>query len=154
MRGPVLWGFVDIGGGTDTLFEGSTSPFVLGLVVDSICVFGVFPFVDATELLSPLDILGMPFCGEDAGLLLPFSETPLVPPLTESKLPLREDLWSQLLALDRPFGMEFTPPSCSISPFICGRLLLPPSIYESEPSPTPPFMDVCGDGLAFPLTFS
>lgn len=90
MRGPVLWGFVDIGCGTDTLFEGSLSPFVLGMVADSMGVFCVFPFVDATEFLSPFDILGKPFCC--AGLLLPFSETPFMPPFTDSKLPLREDL--------------------------------------------------------------
>lgn len=155
MRGPVLWGFVDIGAGTDILFEDSFSPFVLDLAADSIGVLGVFPFVDATEFLSPFDILGWPFCkSADAGLLLPFSETPLTPPFTDNKLPLRDDLRSQLLALNRPFAMELKLPSGYPSPFICGRLLLRASRYGSEQSPTLPLVDVYEDGLAFPLTFS
>lgn len=50
VRGPVLCGFVDIGGGMDSIFWGSLSPFVDGLGSN---VFGIFPFVDATEFLSP-----------------------------------------------------------------------------------------------------
>jgi hypothetical protein len=145
---------MDTGSGIDILFEDSLSPFVLGLGADSIGVFWVFPLVDATEFLSPIDNLGRPFCSADAGLLLPFSETPLMPPFTDNELPLREDLWSQLLALNRPFAMELKPPSGSRSPFICGRLLLPPSTYGSELSPTLPFIDVCEADLGFPLTFS
>lgn len=154
MRGPVLWGFVGIGAGTEILLKDSPSPFVLGLGADSIGVLGAFPFADAIEFLSPFDILGRPFCSVDAGLLLPFSETPLMPPFTDNVLPLREDLWSQLLTLIRPFAMELKLSSGMRSPFDCGRLLLPPSKYEFEASPTVPFIEVCEDDLGFPLTFS
>jgi hypothetical protein len=77
--------------------------------------FGPFPFVDATEVLSGYGFL--PFC-IGAGLL-PFSgmiPLPLRAPFTDNVLPFREDLWSQLLALDRPFVIELRLPSRSISP--------------------------------------
>jgi hypothetical protein len=58
----VLCGFVDIGGGIEIFFEGSLSPFVVGTGgVDSVAVFGTFPFVDATELLSPFESPPTPF---------------------------------------------------------------------------------------------
>lgn len=85
---------------------GSVSPFVECFVSR---VFGTFPFVDATELLSPYEVLVIPFVG--AGLFLPFSVTPLIPPFTDRELPFRDDLWSQVLPLVRPFGREESPPS-------------------------------------------
>lgn len=115
VSGPVLRGFVDIGAGIEVRLTGSTSPFVVGLFsAGAVCPFA-FPFVDAIEFLSPYEVLGIPFCicicGP--GLLLPFSLVtpfvrlfPLCPPLTDNVLPFLELLWSQLLALDRPFGIE------------------------------------------------
>ena len=122
VKGPVLWGFVEIGGGRLSLFVGSLSPFVTFVSV-------TFPFVvDATELLSPFEVLDNPFC-LCSGLLLPFSFPPFTAPLNESALPFLDDLWSQLPALDRPFGSELRFVSWSISPLLtCGRPTLPPSV--------------------------
>ena len=87
---------------------GSLSPFVECLIS---WVFGTFPFpfVDATELLSPYEVLVIPFVG--AGLFLPFSVPPLIPPFTDKVLPFCDDRWSQVLPLVRPFGRELSPPS-------------------------------------------
>lgn len=121
----------------------SLSPFVEVLVSR---VLGTFPF-DATELLSPYEVLVAPLCC--AGLFLPFSIDPFTPPLTDKVLPFCEDLWSQVLALVRPFGKELIP-SRGVSPLVC---TLPPSIYPSSPSAKLPFIEACED-LVFPLTFS
>ncbi len=60
VNGPVLCGFVDTGAGNDAGFGGSMSPFVVGFVSrGAMCPF---PFVDAFELLSPYEALGIPFC--------------------------------------------------------------------------------------------
>lgn len=42
----------------ESFFWGSASPFVDGL---ESTMFGTFPFVDATEILSPYDVLANPF---------------------------------------------------------------------------------------------
>ncbi len=86
-------------------FGDSLSPFVDGFVSN---VLRTFPFVDATELLSPYGVLATPFGG--AGLFLPFSIPPLMP-FTDNVLPFWDDRWSQVLTLVRPFGMELRPPS-------------------------------------------
>jgi hypothetical protein len=107
-----------MGGGIAIFFEKSPSPFVRGNagVNSVVMVFESFPCVDTVEIPSPFDILAAPF--ERAGLLLPFSDTPLMPPFTDKILLFREDLRSQLLALGRPFGSEFRARSCNISPLV------------------------------------
>lgn len=107
--------------------------------------------VDATrlEFLSPFESLFIPLCGP--GLLLPFSSVPFIPPLTESMLPLRDDLWSQLLTLNRPFGMAFRLVSLGISPNLPPFV---PSMKDSGFSFRLPLMDVYEFVLAFPLRLS
>jgi hypothetical protein len=83
VNGPVLCGFVDIGGGMGILFGGSLSPFAGGLV--SMAALGRLPFVDAMELRSPYEVLGCPFCA--TGLPLPLSGPPLMIPFADKVLP-------------------------------------------------------------------
>jgi hypothetical protein len=123
VNGPVLPGFVDMGGGMGILFGGSLSPVVGGFV--SMAALGGLPFVDTMELRSLYDVLGCPFCA--TGLLLPLSGPPLMIPFTDNALPSRDNLCSQLLALDRPFGIELRAASCGISPFVWTLQLSPTS---------------------------
>jgi hypothetical protein len=90
VRGPVLCGLVEIGGNGAIRFGGSLfSPLGTCLIVDSVGCCA--PFIDTTEVLS-IDTLGTPLRG--VGGLLPFSVTPLTPPLIDSPLSLRNDLFS------------------------------------------------------------
>jgi len=75
VRGPVLCGFVDMGGSGATLFGGPFSLFEFGLTEASAECLGCTtpPFIDATEFLSE-DNFGRPFC--EGRLFIPFSIIP------------------------------------------------------------------------------
>jgi hypothetical protein len=94
----VLCGFIDTGAGIETVFSASRSLlvdvdsfFIVAAVSNGALSTGVFsiPFVDATELLSPFESLEATF--RWAGLFLPISAVPLIPPLVERILPFRDD---------------------------------------------------------------
>jgi hypothetical protein len=80
VRGPVLWGFVDIGGGTSTRVKGSIG-LPLSLVVSLLVrPLVMMPFVDAIDPRSPFDVRGKPLWFIDGpGLFLPFSNAPCTP---------------------------------------------------------------------------
>lgn len=80
VSGPVLWGFVDIGGGTSTRVKGSIGlplSFDVSLLVRPLVMT---PFVEAIEPRSPFDVREKPLWLIDGpGLFLPFSMPPWTP---------------------------------------------------------------------------
>jgi hypothetical protein len=147
--GAILWDTVDNLREFESVLVGSPLPFAVGIGGGGLVGHGrEFPFVDVMELLSPFQCLTIP------GLLLPFSDMPLEFPISSIVPPFREDRFSQLLALERPFVKALRFPSCSTSPLTREALTLPPSTYASRLSVKLPFSDVCEEDLAFPLVFS